>query len=78
MNAQTTQTVNFYEGSYQFESITTELNINPSFIEMKLAKQHEYRPTNKTLWATVHQDGKEISRLQFKYGVGLSNIHFNI
>ena len=48
-----TTTINFYEGSYCFNSIETNLNVSPDFIEMKLAKQYEYRPTNESLWATI-------------------------
>lgn len=67
-------TINFYEGSYQFDSITTELNVSPDFIEMKLAIQYEYRPTNESLWASVHQGSKEIARFKFEHGVGLKDI----
>jgi hypothetical protein len=69
-------TINFYEGSYQFGTIKTDLNLSIDFIEMKLAKQYEYRPTEESLWATVHQDGKEVSRFELKYGVGLNEIKF--
>jgi hypothetical protein len=72
-----TTTINFYEGSYQFNSITTELNVHTDFIEMKLAKQYEYRPTLENLWATVCQDSKEIARYQFTYNIGLNEIKFN-
>ena len=71
-----TTTINFYEGSYQFNSITTDLNVSPDFIEMKLAKQYEYRATNESLWATVKQNSKEISRFELKYGQGLNEIKF--
>ena len=67
-------TINFYEGSYQFDSITTELNVSPDFIEMKLAIQYEYRPTNESLWASLHQGSKEIARFKFEHGVGLKDI----
>lgn len=72
-----TTTINFYEGSYQFNSITTDLNVSPDFIEMKLAKQYEYRPTKETLWATIHQESKEVSRYKLNYGQGLEQIKFN-
>jgi hypothetical protein len=72
-----TTTINFYEGSYQFNSITTDLNVSPDFIEMKLAKQYEYRETKESLWATVNQNSKEVSRFELKYGVGLNEIKFN-
>ena len=70
-------TINFYEGSYQFNSITTDLNVSPDFIEMKLAKQYEYRATKESLWATVNQNSEEVSRFELKYGVGLNEIKFN-
>jgi hypothetical protein len=70
-------TINFYEGSYQYNSITTELNVNPDFIEMKLAKQYEYRPTKESLWATIVEDSKEIARYELLYGIGLNEITIN-
>jgi len=72
-----TTTINFYEGSYQFNSILTDLNVNPDFIEMKLAKQYEYRATKQNLWATIIQDSKEVARYQLTYDVGLKEIKFN-
>ena len=72
-----TTTINFYEGSYQFNSISTDLNVNPDFIEMKLAKQYEYRATKQNLWATIIQDSKEVARYQLTYGIGLNEIKFN-
>ena len=70
-------TIHFYEGSYKFNSISTDLNVSPDFIEMKLAEQYEYRATNESLWATINQNSKEIARFQLKYGVGLNEIKFN-
>jgi len=70
-------TINFCEGSYLYNSVTTDLIVSPDFIEMKLAKQYEYRPTKESLWATVIQNGKEIRRFELKYGVGLDEIKFN-
>lgn len=72
-----TTTINFYEGSYQYNTIKTYLNVSPDFIEMKLAQQYEYRPTNESLWATIHQENKEVARYILKYGDGLSEIKFN-
>lgn len=72
-----TTIINFYEGSYLYNSITTSLNVSPDFIEMKLAKQYEYRATKENLWATVNQDLKEVSRFELKYGEGLFEIKFN-
>lgn len=66
-----TTTVNFYEGSYQFYTVNTNLNVDTDYIEMKLAKQYEYRPTDETLWATISQNGQELSRFKFEYGLGL-------
>ena len=74
--ATTTKTINFYEGSYLYNSIKTELNVSPDFIEMKLAKQFEYRATKESLWATVSENSKEISRYQLIYGTGLKEIKF--
>jgi hypothetical protein len=71
-----TTTINFYEGSYCYNSITTDLNVSTDFIEMKLAKQYEYRATEESLWATINQNGKEISRFELKYGIGLNEIKF--
>lgn len=68
----TLTTINFYEDSFLYDSITTPLNVSPDFIEMKLAKQFEYRPTKKTLWATIRQNSKEIARFKFQYGIGLT------
>jgi hypothetical protein len=65
------KTINLFEGSYCFESISTGLNVSPDFIEMKLAKQFEYRATDSPLWATILQDGQEIARYWLKYGQGL-------
>lgn len=50
-------TLYLYEASYQFDKIETELNITPDFIFYKLAKQYEYRETNKTLWAELNLNG---------------------
>ena len=69
-----TTTINFYEGSYLFDSIKTDLNVSPNVIEHKLAMQYEYRPTEETLWATISQDSKEVSRFQLNYGIGLIEI----
>jgi len=62
--------INFFEGSYCFNTIETTLNVSPDFIEMKLAKQYEYRETKSTLWAEMIK-GNEITRFQLEYGTGL-------
>lgn len=67
-------TINFYEGCYLFNSIETKLRVQPDFIEYTLAKQYEYRPTTESLWATISQNGKEISRYELKFGEGLNKI----
>ncbi len=72
-----TTTIYFYEGSALFNTISTELNVTTDFIEMKLAKQYEYRPTTEDLWAIVTEDSKEVARYEFTYGVGLNEIKFN-
>jgi hypothetical protein len=65
-------TINFFEGSYQFDSVATTLNVAPDYIEFKLAKAYEHRPTTETLWATVSQGGSETARFTFQYGQGLT------
>jgi hypothetical protein len=50
-------TLQLFEGPYQFDSIQTELNITADFIFYKLAKQYEYRETNKDLWAELNLNG---------------------
>ncbi len=65
--------VNFYEGSSQFKSDKTHLNISPDYIQMQLAKQYEYRPTNETLWAEVENFGIK-QRFSFDYETGLTLI----
>jgi hypothetical protein len=64
--------VRFYEGSYQFKVNKTDLNITEDFIQMILAKQYEYRPTEDSLWAVVLEEGKEIARYSFNYTLGLA------
>jgi hypothetical protein len=63
-------TVNFYEGSYQFASEKTHLNISTDYVQMMLAKQYEYRPTTETLWADVKIAGIT-QRFTFDYNTGL-------
>jgi hypothetical protein len=64
-------TVYFYEGSYQFQSDKTHLNISEDYVQMILAKQYEYRPTTETLWADVKIDGIT-KRFIFDYNKGLT------
>lgn len=56
----------FYEGSYQFNSVETTLNISEGFVQMQLAKQYEYRPTTESLWADVIVNGVK-SRYELDY-----------
>ena len=65
-------TINFFEGSYCYDQITTNLNVTADFIEYKLAKQYEYRATSESLWATICQGQKEIARFELVYGQGLN------
>lgn len=67
----TQNVVNFYEGSYQFQSDKTHLNITEDYVQMILAKQYEYRPTAETLWADVVISGIT-QRFTFDYEKGLS------
>jgi hypothetical protein len=69
INEINTNTVTFYEGSYQYNSIETELNISEDFVEMKLAQQIEERNSTE-YWAEVVQDGIA-TRYTLDYGKGL-------
>lgn len=69
----TQNTVRFYEGSYQFQSDKTHLNISSDYIQMQLAKQYEYRPTTESLWAEVENFGIK-QRFSFDYNIGLTLI----
>lgn len=63
-------TVTFYEGASRFNSIETEKNISEDFVEMKLAKQFEYRASAEGYWAEVIQDGVA-TRYTLDYTKGL-------
>jgi len=52
-------TLRLFEGSFQFDSIQSELNITTDFIQYKLAKQYEYRETSEDLWAELNLNGEE-------------------
>lgn len=58
--------ISLYEGSYQFFSVESDLNISTDFLKMKLAKQYEYRETNETLWGEIKQDGN-VKRFKLDY-----------
>lgn len=73
MENSTQNTVNFYEGSAQFKSDKTNLNISADYIQMQLAKQFEYRPTTECLWAEVENFGIK-QRFSFNYETGLTLI----
>lgn len=66
----TQNSVYFYEGSNQFKSEKTNLNISDDYVQMILAKQYEYRPTTETLWADVQISGIT-QRFTFDYKTGL-------
>jgi hypothetical protein len=61
-----TNSIRLYEGSNLFFSIKTELNISPDFLQMKLAKQYEYRKTTEELWGEINQDG-DVKRYELDY-----------
>jgi hypothetical protein len=42
-----------FEGSYQIMRKETELNINETYAQYHLAKQTEYRESNKGYWAAI-------------------------
>jgi len=66
-----------YEGSYQFFSIYSDSNISTDFLQMKLAKQFEYRETHETLWGEIRQDGI-IKRFVLDYNNNsIKEIQFN-
>jgi len=65
--------VNFYEGSYNFKTDETDLNISEDYVLMQLAKQYEYRLTKEDLWAEVYCNG-EFKRYIFDNVKGLSEI----
>jgi hypothetical protein len=69
-------TVNLFEGSYCYYEVSTDLNVSADFIEMKLAKQYEYRATTESLWAIISQGSTEIARYELIYGQGLQEIKF--
>jgi hypothetical protein len=69
--------IRLYEGSYQFFSIESELNISSDFLQMKLAKQMEYRKTNESLWGEIINNG-EIKRYKLNYDFNnIEEIKFN-
>lgn len=62
-----TVTVRFYEESYQYSAKevlkpTTTSNLLSGILE-ELNHQFNYRPTEKSLWATVLENGKEVFRV---------------
>ena len=52
-------TLQLFEGAYQYDRIETELNIATDLIMYKLAKQYEYREIKKDLWAILTLGGVE-------------------
>lgn len=66
-NKKSKTTISLFEGSYQFFREETELRVSEGYIQFKLAKQYEYRPTEKDLWAEVrYPDGSWI-RYELNY-----------
>ena len=62
-------TLYLIEGLFIFDTITTELNITPDFIQYKLAKQYEFfidRPSKESLWAELNENG-QIKRYKLDY-----------
>lgn len=77
INETNTNKVTFYEGASRFDSIETDKNISEDFVEMKLAKQFEYRASAEGYWAEVIQDGVA-TRYNLDYGKGLvKGIQYN-
>lgn len=59
-----TTTILFFEGSHQFRSETTNLRVNPAYIQYELFKQYEYSSTEESLWAILKEEGKEVCRFE--------------
>lgn len=76
-NLNATNQVRFYEGSYNFKTDMTNLNVTEDYVQMQLAKQYEYRTEystqTETLWAEV-AIGDEVTRYEFDYLTGLIKI----
>lgn len=52
-------TLQLFEGPYQFFSIDSKLDITEGFILSKLSGQYEYRKTSESLWAELDSNGKK-------------------
>lgn len=50
-------TIYFYEGSYQFYCIKTDLRVTKDFIAFKLQKVSEGRDTKDIIWAELNDNG---------------------
>jgi len=50
-------TILFYEGSYQFDCIKTDLRVTKDFIAFKLQKALENRDTKEKIWAELNDNG---------------------
>lgn len=58
--------INLNEDTYCFDVETSVKKENViDLIEKKLKEQYEYRKTDKKLWASVYENGNEISRWLF-------------
>jgi nuclear transport factor 2 (NTF2) superfamily protein len=64
-------TVQLFEGSYQYDVINTELKISEDYILMKLLNQYEYRNTKEILWADV------INKVASRYVLDYENKKLN-
>lgn len=71
-NTATQNSIRLYEGSFQFDSISTNLNISPDFAQMKLAKQYEYRATTESLWAEI-----TVAGVTNRYELDYKNVKLN-
>ena len=71
-----TNSIRLYEGSNLFFSTQSELNISSDFLQMKLAKQFEYRKTTESLWGEIENtDGVTRYELDY-YNNNLKEINF--
>jgi hypothetical protein len=57
-------TINYYEGSYQFKTEHTQV-LDLDNIRYNLERQSKYRRPIDSLWATVTDQGTEISRYEY-------------
>lgn len=71
-----TNSIRLYEGSTLFFSTQSELTISSDFLQMKLAKQFEYRKTIEALWGEIENiEGVRRYELDY-YNNNLIEINF--